>query len=164
MGSSAPIFLIAHFVSLGRFKSTAKSAGNKSLELLEISSLELKISLELETSSLELKISLELETSSLELEISLLLDSIFSEELETLSDEEDFEMELEEIADEEIADELETFFDDELCSLLEEISSELELKISVGALLESSQAEIKNAKAAIQGMKYFMINSCGRKT
>lgn len=144
MGSSAPIFLIAHFVSLGRFKSTAKSAGNKSLELLEISS--------------------ELEFSSLELEISLLLDSIFSEELETLSDEEDFEMELEEIADEEIADELETFFDDELCSLLEEISSELELKISVGALLESSQAEIKNAKAAIQGMKYFMINSCGRKT
>lgn len=102
MGSSAPIFLIAHFVSLGRFKSTAKSAGNKSLELLEISS-------ELELSSLELKISLELETSSLELEISLLLDSIFSEELETLSDEEDFEMELEEIADEEIADELETF-------------------------------------------------------
>ena len=157
MGSSAPIFLIAHFVSLGRFKSTAKSAGNKSLELLEISS-------ELELSSLELKISLELETSSLELEISLLLDSIFSEELETLSDEEDFEMELEEIADEEIADELETFFDDELCSLLEEISSELELKISVGALLESSQAEIKNAKAAIQGMKYFMINSCVRKT
>ena len=157
MGSSAPIFLIAHFVSLGRFKSIAKSAGNKSLELLEISS-------ELELSSLELKISLELETSSLELEISLLLDSIFSEELETLSDEEDFEMELEEIADEEIADELEIFFDDELCSLLEEISSELELKISVGALLESSQAEIKNAKAAIQGMKYFMINSCGRKT
>lgn len=155
MGSSASIFLIAHFVLLGRFKSTAKSAGNKSSELLEISS--------------ELELSSKLELSSLELEISLLLDSIFSEELETLSDEENFETELEEIADdeisdEEVADELETFFDDELCALLEEISSELELKISVGALLESSQAEIKNAKAAIQGMKYFMINSCGRKT